>query len=182
MPATVDDHANVEVLFSPVRLGALEVTRATLDVMGPGRVGVRLSPLSRFNSMRDSAPLGLTANVAAELDRLALAYLHVIDRLDTRPPSARADVVARRAFRGPLILNGGYGRDSAAAALSAGRGDAVSFGAAFLANPDLVERYRAGRELNVPDEATYYGGDARGYADYPFLDGRVEPAGAGVSA
>ncbi len=159
----------------------LEVTRATLDVLGPGRVGVRLSPLSRFNGMRDSDPLGLTAVVAAELDRLPLAYLHVIDRLDARSPGARADAVARRTFRGPLILNSGYGRESAAQALSAGRGEAVAFGEAFLANPDLVERYRAGRELNVPDEATYYGGDARGYTDYPFLDGRLVPAEVGVS-
>ena len=76
----------------------------------------------------------------------------------------------RRSFRGAYIANNGYSRDMAAAAISSGRADMVAFGRAFIANPDLVERFRLNAPLNEPDRATFYGGDANGYIDYPALD------------
>jgi N-ethylmaleimide reductase len=72
-----------------------------------------------------------------------------------------------RGFQGPLIVNDGYTADTAEVALVRGEADLVSFGAPFLANPDLVERFRAGLPLNAPDRSTFYGGGTRGYTDYP---------------
>ncbi len=77
--------------------------------------------------------------------------------------------IARRIFDGKLMLNGGYDRARAEADIAAGRADVIAFGSSFLANPDLPERLRDGAALNAPDTATFYGGDARGYTDYPVL-------------
>ena len=76
----------------------------------------------------------------------------------------------RAAYRGVYIANGGYDRPRADRAIASGKADLVSFGAAYVANPDLVERFALGAALNRPDSATFYGGDERGYIDYPFLD------------
>ena len=76
----------------------------------------------------------------------------------------------RAVFRGPLIANGGYDGETGNAAIAAGEADLVAFGAPFLANPDLPERLRPGAPLNAPDRATFYGGDERGYTDYPTLE------------
>jgi N-ethylmaleimide reductase len=73
-------------------------------------------------------------------------------------------------FRGPFMANGGYDGETGTAAIRGGQADLVSFGASFLANPDLPERLRAGAPLNTPDRATFYGGDERGYTDYPVLE------------
>ena len=76
----------------------------------------------------------------------------------------------RAAFKGPFILNGGYSRADADTALANGEADAVSFGEAFISNPDLPVRLRVGASLAEPDRTTYYGGDAKGYTDYPALE------------
>jgi N-ethylmaleimide reductase len=78
--------------------------------------------------------------------------------------------VLKRRFGGPYIANGGYDRARAEAALSDGRADLVAFGTPYIANPDLVERYQFGAGLNTPDRASFYGGDHRGYIEYPKLD------------
>jgi N-ethylmaleimide reductase len=149
----------------------LEVTAAVVEAWGGGgRVGVRLSPVSSYNDMRDDDPLATFSYAAAALNDFGLAYLHVLEQ---RPDSAGALHVTpalRRSFRGPLVLNWGYDRDSAEAALRAGEGDAVAFAIKFLANPDLPRRLAAGSPLNLPDRATMYGGGAAGYIDYPALD------------
>jgi N-ethylmaleimide reductase len=75
----------------------------------------------------------------------------------------------KRRFGGPYIANGGYSADRAATAISRGETDFVAFGTPFLANPDLVERFKLGKALNTPDAATFYQGDERGYTDYPTL-------------
>ncbi len=85
------------------------------------------------------------------------------------PAGARITPALKAAFGGPLMANGGYGADSAAVVLGRGEADLVSFGTTFLANPDLPERLRSGAPLNAPDPASFYGGDARGYIDYPAL-------------
>jgi len=76
----------------------------------------------------------------------------------------------RRNFRGTYIANNGYDFATAAAAVASGRADLIAFGKAFLANPDLVARLRTGAPLNAPDKSTFYGGGAKGYIDYPFLE------------
>ncbi len=147
----------------------LEVTEAVAAVWGAGRVGVRLSPQGSFNDMADSHPAALFGHAAAELGRLGLAYLHLVDPIagaGLPPPIAPR---LRTAFAGPLMVNGGYSRETAELALAGGVADLVSFGVPFLANPDLPERLAAGAALNAADPASFYGGTAKGYTDYPTL-------------
>jgi N-ethylmaleimide reductase len=144
----------------------LEIVDAVSSVLGAERVGVRLSPLGSNQGMHDSAPESTFQYVAAALRPFGLAYLHVIEaRIDGFDWPA-----LRSAFGGPYVANGGYDRSSAAAAIMAGSADLVSFGTPFIANPDLVERFRSGAPLAPGDRATYYSGGAQGYTDYPTLE------------
>lgn len=155
---------------------ALEVLRAVVAVWEPGRVGFRISPRGVFNDMHDSNPAALYQELAAALNRIPLAYLHVIEPLPGHPTfKSQAGVpplaeALRKIYQGPLIINGGYGRETAENALAGSAADLVAFGVAYLANPDLVERYRRNAPLNEADPKTFYGGDENGYNDYPFLD------------
>ena len=152
-------------------------TRFLLDVVdvvgracGPDRVGVRLSPLSAVNGMADSHPRDTFGFVAAELSRAGLAYLHLMRRNDVAGAAEAFDVgTLRDVYDGTLILNGGFDRASGDHAIRSGRADFISYGTAFLANPDLPARFRTGAILNVPDKATLYAGGARGYVDYPAI-------------
>ncbi|MDF1502692.1 alkene reductase [Roseisolibacter sp. H3M3-2] len=148
----------------------LESVDAAASAIGADRVGVRLSPGAEVNSMHDSDPATTFPAVARLLAPLGLAYLHLVDPAPAGAPFTDA---MRAAFGGTLIVNGGYDRASADAVLGAGRADLVSFGAPFVANPDLVDRLRDGAPLAAPDPSTFYGGDARGYVDYPQHDGTV---------
>jgi N-ethylmaleimide reductase len=149
----------------------VEVARAVVEAWdGGGRVGVRLSPVNAFNDMRDDDPIGTFSHAAEALNELGLAYLHVVEPRPVPAEGPHVTPALRRAFRGPLVLNGGYDRDSAEAALRAGEGDAVAFAVKFLANPDLPRRLADDAPLNLPDRATMYGGAAAGYTDYPALD------------
>lgn len=147
----------------------LEVLDAVIGVWGSDRVGLRLSPLNSFNSMKDSDPVGLITWLAQRLNDCQLAYLHLMrgDFLGEQ----QLDVVtpAREHYRGNLILNMGYDREEANAAVQSGQAQAIAFGVPFIANPDLVERMQAGAELNEADPATFYTQGAEGYNDYPTL-------------
>jgi N-ethylmaleimide reductase len=149
----------------------LEVTEAVAGVWGAGRVGVRLSPWSEFNDMRDSDPRTTFGYAARALAPLELAYLHLLEPVGGLPAGETPLAPElKAAFRGPLMVNGGYTRALAEAALARGEADLVSFAASFLANPDLPARLARNAPLNTPDPATFYGGDHRGYTDYPALD------------
>jgi N-ethylmaleimide reductase len=150
----------------------LEVTAAVADVWGGDRVGVRLSPRNPGNGMSDSDPVATFGYAAGALNRFGLAYLHSLEAVagPMAQPGVRVTPTLRAAFRGPLIANGGYTAESGNAAIAGGEADLVAYGAAFLANPDLPNRFRQGAPLNPPDRATFYGGDARGYTDYPPLE------------
>jgi N-ethylmaleimide reductase len=151
----------------------LEVTEVVTRVWGAERVGVRLSPLSAFNGMADADPQTTFGHAAAALDRFGLAYLHLV-LPESTVPGSEANAMARHLrerFAGPLILNGGHTRETGDVALAEGLADLVSFGALFLANPDLPERFAAGAPLNSPDVKTFYGGGEQGYIDYPTLQG-----------
>jgi N-ethylmaleimide reductase len=147
-----------------------EVTAAVADVWGGRRVGVRLSPTGSYNGMRDSDPLLVFSVAANALNRFGLAYLHVVEPVGEVASGGRISPVLKSVFRGAFIANGGYDGETGNAAVRGGQADLVSFGASFLANPDLPERLRAGAPLNEPDRATFYGGDERGYTDYPVLE------------
>lgn len=151
----------------------LEVVTAVTRVWGAERVGVRLSPSGTFNDMQDSAPEKLFPYVLGQLNRFDLAYLHIVDALDgdIRHGAKVVELAAlRRAYLGTLIICGGYDYARATQVLMAELADAVAFGQLYIANPDLVERFKVGAPLNTPDPATFYGGDEKGYTDYPFLN------------
>lgn len=146
----------------------LEVFDAIADVLGPERVGVRLSPHPMADGTSDSAPDRYLAQAASALSARGAAYLHVIEPAST-PPDARLAPVVRARFEGPLILCGKFDKASATEALDEGRADLIAFGAGFIANPDLVERLRRDAPWNPPRIETFYDGGAEGFTDYPVL-------------
>jgi N-ethylmaleimide reductase len=152
-----------------------EVTEAVIEVAGPDRVGVRLSPWNGFNGMADDDPAATFGHAADLLDQLGIAYLHIIGADEATPATEQFLSEIRRRFGGALILAQGYDAASAERALQAGAADMIAFGKAYLANPDLPERIRSGGNLNTPDPSTFYAGGARGYIDYPSLAG-VRPS------
>lgn len=150
----------------------LEVTKAVVDVAGAERVGVRISPLNPFNDISDSAPQRLFNHVASSLSPFGLAYLHVVEGGmggEATPDFDFEDL--RSQFKGGYIANLAYDKARGNAAIASGHADAIAYGAIYIANPDLVERLRQDAPLNTPDQATFYGGDAKGYTDYPTLQG-----------
>lgn len=153
----------------------LEVVDAAIGVFGAGRVGIRLSPHARGDGIGDSDPAATFGYAAAALGERGIAYLHLIEALAPGLPQSPAAGTAalrgvmRKAFHGPLIVNGGYTRDSADRLIAAGDADLVAFAALFIANPDLVERFRRHAAFNKPDPSTFHNGGAQGYIDYPRL-------------
>ncbi len=146
----------------------VEATDAVVGVWGAERVGVRLSPQGAFNDMNDSDPAATFGHAAAELGARKLAYLHLVEPIGVNGAPPLGPLLRQR-FGGPIILNGGYGRDSAAEALAAGAAELISFGAIYLANPDLPDRFAQSAPLNKPDPATFYTEGEKGYTDYPAL-------------
>ncbi len=150
----------------------LEVTEAVCGVWGGNRVGIRLSPLQPFNDVRDSTPEETFSFVVRELNRFNLAYLHITEMGRDAPGVAGPafDLLKlRKIWKGVYMTNSGYDLARANAAIGRGDADMVSFGAPFLANPDLPARMEQGVPLNTPDQATFYGGSEKGYTDYPFM-------------
>ncbi|MBX3539012.1 MAG: alkene reductase [Chelatococcus sp.] len=150
---------------------AVEVATAAVKAWDKGRVGIRLSPVSPANDISDSNPQPLFNHLVAELDKLELAFIHVIEGATGGPRDiAVFDFQAlRKAFRGAYIANNGYTRDLAIAALTSGNADLIAFGRAFISNPDLPERLRRDASLAEVKRETLYGGGAEGYTDYPSL-------------
>jgi len=152
---------------------AKEVLEAMAAAIGAGRVGLRLCPGNPYNDIDDHEPAQTTTALCQAVAPLGLAYLHIM-----RSPLADLDAFALAREHGPqaLILNDGFDADSARAALTAGEGEAVSFGRHFIANPDLVERLRQHRPLAAFDRKTLYTPGARGYSDYPSWQQTLEVA------
>jgi N-ethylmaleimide reductase len=153
----------------------LEAVNAVASVWGNDRVAVRIGPSGSFGDMSDSAPEGLFTYVARELDKLNLAYLHLIEpRVDgyldneSRNPAPVATRLIRQHYKGTIIAAGGFTGASANDIIEAGDADLVAFGRHFIANPDLPERLRKGWPLNPYDRDSFFGGTEVGYIDYPF--------------
>jgi N-ethylmaleimide reductase len=146
----------------------LEVVDAVAQACGGDRVGVRLSPFNAANSMADSDPHRTFAHVAGALSGRGLAFLHVT-RMGVEKAGEQAFDIAElgRAFGGTFIVNGGYSRESGAAAIQAGEADLVAYGAPYTSNPDLVERFRDDARLAKPDPNAFYSGKEAGYIDFP---------------
>jgi N-ethylmaleimide reductase len=150
----------------------LEVTEAVTAVWGGERTGLRLSPVSPANDISDSDPMAVFGPAVEAVNRFDLAYVHFVEGATGGDRNVAPDfdfAKLRRAFHGLTMMNNGYDRDLAVAAVREGRADLVAFGRPYIANPDLVERLRRGAPLAKPDNATFYGGDAHGYTDYPAL-------------
>ena len=150
----------------------VEVTQACAAAIGANRLGVRLSPVSTAGDSFDSNPQPLFEHVVDQLNPIGLAYLHVVegDTGGARDNLPFDYAALSERFDGTWMVNNGYDRTMAIEAVASGRADLVSFGRAFLANPDLVERLRYDAALNpMMDAATVYGGGAHGYTDYPTL-------------
>lgn len=155
----------------------LEVVDSAIEVWGGDRVGVRLSPYGTFNDMKDSDPVALFTYVLKQLSARHIAYVHLIEPRASNAGSkdsvaANAPEVSklfRAAFTGSVISAGGYDPENAKRAVESGEADAVAFGRFFISNPDLPERLKRGADLNPYNRATFYGGAAKGYTDYPVL-------------
>ena len=161
----------------------LEVTQAAIGVWGAGRVGVRLSPYGVANGSGEADPMPLYTHVVKALDALGLAYLHFIEPRSSGAGRAEVNwqdvpsamVLFRPLWRGILISAGGFTGDTAEAAVAQGHADAIAFGRIFISNPDLPHRLKHGFPLTPYNRATFYGGEAVGYTDYPVY-GELEPA------
>jgi len=141
----------------------LEVLEAMTAEAGGDRVGIKLSPEMGFNDIVDATPQETYGYLVDQLRSFKLAYLHVAlfgTKVDYH-------ALLRPRFAGAYLLGGGLDKAAAEAALTGGRADAAVFGSAFLANPDLLERFWGSAPLNEPDKSTFYSPGARGYTDYP---------------
>jgi N-ethylmaleimide reductase len=145
----------------------LEVTEQVVGVWGKNRVGVRLSPENSFNDMTDSNPQQSFNAIAKCLSDFPLAYLHILEG-DMMTGERQLDYVSlRKCFNGYYMANNGYDLQLGNDAIAGNRADMVAFGKLFIANPDLPYRFANHLPLNEPDSATFYGGDEKGYVDYP---------------
>ena len=155
----------------------VEVVDGIAADIGADRTAVRLSPHGNLGGLSDSDTVPHFSTVISELGKRGLAYLHLIEPRassagiadDASVDSADNAFLFRHLFDGPVITAGGYTPEMGVAAIQAGLADAVAFGRMFIANPDLPERIRTGAAMNAFDRSTAYGGDARGYIDYPVL-------------
>jgi N-ethylmaleimide reductase len=151
---------------------ALEVVDAVAAEIGAGRVGIRLSPVTPVNDASDSDPQAIFGYLVEELDKRGIAFIHFIEGATGGPRDVPGfDFAwARKAFKGTYIANNGYTRQMALDAVASGAADAVAFGRAYIANPDLVRRLQDDAPLNAPNPQTFYTFGEEGYTDYPALD------------
>ena len=154
----------------------LEVTQAAIDVWGANRVGVRLSPYGIANDSGEPDPMPLYTHVVKAFDKLGLAYLHFIEPRSSGSGRAEVNwqnvpsamVLFRPLYSGILMTAGGFTGESASAAIADGHADIIAFGRIFISNPDLPHRLEHGYPITPYNRATFYGGEEKGYTDYPF--------------
>mgnify|MGYP003652837740 FL=1 len=158
----------------------LEVIDAVIEVYGADRVGIRMTPFIELFGLTDDEPEAMAFYMAEQLSKRGLAYLHL-----NEPNSAGGDITfpagfreqMRERFSGSLIYCGNYDAESAETRISENSTDAVAFGRPYIANPDLPERFRVNAPLTEPNHETFYGGDEKGYTDYPFMDNGYDRKG-----
>ncbi|QBM75830.1 alkene reductase [Sphingomonas sp. AAP5] len=149
----------------------LEVTKAVVAEVGADRTGIRISPVSPASGVSDSNPQPLFDYIVDHLSALDLVYLHVIEGATGGDRDfAPFDYASlRRRFANTYMANNGYTLELATTAVESNTADLIAFGQPYIANPDLVERFKQHAPLNTIDQATLYGGGAKGYTDYPTL-------------
>jgi N-ethylmaleimide reductase len=152
----------------------LEVSKAVAAEAGADRTGIRISPVTPANDVSDSNPQPLFDYIVDGLEALKLTYIHVIEGATGGPRDiAPFDYTSlRKRFKRAYMANNGYDFELAGKQLEANAVDLIAFGKPFISNPDLVERLKLGAPLNEWDKATFYGGGAKGYTDYPTLQSK----------
>ncbi len=148
---------------------SVEVARRAIAGIGADRVGIRLSPYGAFNDMTADPTMEDTfESLATELSRIGLVYIHLVDHSSMGAPEVKPSIKRkiRNAFRGTLILAGGYDRDRAESDLDAKKSDLIAFGRPFISNRNLVTKLKNRTPLTIPDEATFYTPGEKGYTDY----------------
>jgi N-ethylmaleimide reductase len=161
----------------------MEVMQAAIEVWGADRVGVRLSPYGVANGSGEAEPMPLYTHAIQSLNALGLAYLHFIEPRSSGAGRAEVNhhnvpsamVLFRPVWKGVLISAGGFTGESAEAAIADGHADAIAFGRIFISNPDLPRRLQQGYPLTPYNRANFYGGEEKGYTDYPAYD-EIAPA------
>ena len=159
----------------------LEIVDLLIEVLGKGRIGVKLSPVGRYNDMYDSNPLETYTYLLKKLDERGIAFVELIEPSTYEGklnyPTTGAEQIPevakafRGAFKGTIITNQNHTPETALAFISKGWADLVTFGKLYLANPDLPERIKNGWELNTNwDYSTFFVPGEKGYIDYPFYD------------
>ena len=152
----------------------LEIMQEMVDAIGNNKVGIKLSPSIPYNSIIDSDPTALYSHLIKELDKMPLAYIHLMNALfpiDSLPQYPK-DVMGTfgKISSHFIIANGGYNFETGEQELEKGIAKMISYGMLFISNPDLPERFETNAELNETDKATMYGGGEKGYTDYPVLN------------
>lgn len=150
-----------------------EVVDAAIEVYGAGRVGLRVSPLVAYNDISDSDPAALVRYVAEQFEKRRGGFFELRHNQHSDPKELELAGIARNILTAPLLLNGGYTRESGEADVESGLADAIVYGKPYIANPDLVERFRLRAPLNEVDFSTLYTGGASGYTDYPRHEGKT---------
>jgi N-ethylmaleimide reductase len=152
----------------------LEVMQALVDAIGTNKVAIKLSPSIPYNSIIDSDPTALFTHLIKSLNEMPLSYLHLMNALfptDQLPQYPRNVMETFGTLsKHPVMANGGYTRETGEQELEKGIAAMISYGALFVANPDLPKRFELNAELNEPDRNTFYGGGEKGYTDYPTLN------------
>jgi len=150
----------------------LDVADAVISAIGKDKVGIRLSPFGVFNDMPlyDAMEADYTY-LAQQLNARGLVYIHLVDHSSMGAPPVPVSMKAtfRNVFKGKLILSGGYDAARTESDLASGKCDLIAVGKPFLANPDLVARWKTGATVNAPDMNTFYTPGPKGYTDYPAL-------------
>ncbi len=147
-----------------------EVIDVVLETWDSKSVGIRLTPENSFNDMSDSNPQAHFNYFIKQLNKRKLAYIHLLEG-DMMGAARTVNYRAlRETYKGSYMANNGYDKDRAQTAITKGDCDLVAFGVPFLANPDLVHRYKKSLPLNEADQNTFYGGDETGYTDYPYAE------------
>lgn len=153
---------------------ALEVMAEIVNAIGAERSAIRISPTSTYNNITHTDPVKQFSALIDQLNQWPLSYLHIMNvpfPADKFPNYPENPVETFGSLsKNPVMANCGYNRETGEAALEKGIAKLISYGTLFLANPDLPERFAQNAPLNQPDRATMYGGNDKGYIDYPFLN------------
>lgn len=151
----------------------LEIMQEMVTAIGSDKVAVRISPTSTYNSIIHQNPVEQFTLLINELNKMPLAYIHIMNvpfpaEKFPQYPTNSVETFGKLTQH-TVIANCGFTKETGEAELEKGIANLISYGALFLANPDLPKRFELNAELNQPDRATMYGGQDQGYIDYPFL-------------